>query len=119
MRPLLEILTFDELRRRAAAFFSTDDEKSECVGVMQHSSKGDCSGPALLKTLKGCCANPAFSPLPALLGCPTGVADEHTGVLLVNHTGVPPQRISFSGASITGDMAVVGSESEGEGEPAP
>lgn len=111
------ILAFDAPRLRAAAFFSTDDEKSECVGVMQHSSKGDCSGPALLYALKGCCANPTLSPLPQLPGCPTGVADEHTGVPLVSHTGVPLQRMSFSGASITGDMAVVGSE--GEGEPTP
>ena len=38
--------------RREAAFFSTDAEKRECVGVIQQNSNGDCSGSALLKPLK-------------------------------------------------------------------
>jgi len=40
---LEEAMVTPRARRRAAAFFSV--EKSEWVGVMQHNSKGQCSGP--------------------------------------------------------------------------
>jgi hypothetical protein len=112
------ILTLEASRRRAAAFFCTEEEKSECVGVMQQSSNGDCSGPGplLLKAASGCekdlVDSKDLSALPALPGCPSDRCPEYC------QTGVPLDCWpSFSGAIITGDATVGGREDIGEPMP--